>query len=80
MSKTPYHQSPLCMRDREIRDIFKQLGKKYRYNIVIGVITQHYFITEPGIQHLLSRVDDKEVKKARASAQYKTLMNSNFKV
>jgi hypothetical protein len=77
--KINYDKTIREQRDREIRDVYKQLAKKYRYNVVIEVITQHYFILEPGIQHIMARVDDEPVGH-RPSAAYKTLMNSNFRL
>lgn len=65
-------------RDREVRDLYNKLGKKFKYHIVLQFFQQNYFIQEGAILTTLRQVDNEPVDLSIASIQYKTAIDPTF--
>lgn len=65
-------------RDREVRDLYQKLMKKFRYDVVLQFLERNYFIQEGTLMHIMRRVDSNPVDMDRATIIYKVAMADNF--
>ena len=73
-------RNPITERNREIRDLFNQLSKKYKSAVVIGFITRNYFVRKTNIYNIISQVDNEPVDETSCSMAYKHVMNEGFNI
>lgn len=65
-------------RDREVRDLFNILMKKYRPEFVFQFFSENYFIGKAAVYQILKRSDKQPVCIDTASIQYLTAIKEDF--
>lgn len=65
-------------KDREVRDLYNVLMKKYRSPLVHEFFERHYFIQESHLMQIISRVDKKPIDLEKASHQYLAAITPGF--
>jgi hypothetical protein len=63
-------------RNREVRDIYTKLRKKYTADIIMAFIETNYHISKPHVYSIMQQVDNEKV--SNPSLIYLTAMRDDF--
>lgn len=63
-------------KDREVREVFRKLRKKYNSEVVRGFIRRNYFIHDDTLYNILKRVDNEPV--TDPSSIYEAVIKGDF--
>jgi hypothetical protein len=73
------HQTKL-QRNREVRDLYKHLMKRYRSHLVHAFFNREYHISPELVNHIIASCDKVPVDAKHASAAYKAGMKENYQL
>jgi len=64
--------------DREVRDIYNKLMKRYRTDLVMDFFDRNYYIQDDTVNRIIQRVDKDKIDTTRLSIQYQAVMMETF--
>jgi hypothetical protein len=69
----------LC-KDREVRDLYNALNKKYKYHVVLKWFAENYFLDEFTLMGIIRRCDTVPVDLNKASINYKVAIKPDYHI